>query len=117
MRSTDWPVQRREVTQGRGSCLGATYEKSKARLGRLTSTCENLITTINLVIARLRLTSSGGHCRLIYDSVCKEHTDSNNIGPSVIMLFGDFEGGEFKYRHPTPIVRRMFQRDTHAYYV
>ena len=98
-----WPRQRRTHVVGdnqSGSCLGATYERSVPRLGHFTERYANVIKCINAVV-RAKLgahvdTFQWASIQVNVNIVSQMHTDSNNIGPSMMVLLGDFTGGSFE---------------------
>ena len=51
LKSLEWPLQARRVTDGFGECLGATYDPKGPRLGRATSEREELCKLINKALA------------------------------------------------------------------
>ena len=92
----NWPRNARRVVNGRGECLGATYDACGARLGQNTSAREAFCMKLNAALARSLGNSpfQWGSLQVNVDSVSKEHCDTNNTGLSVIMLFGSLLVGD-----------------------
>ena len=98
LRSMDWPKQSRTVITGKGTAVGATYEPAGPRLGYSTRKTQKLIRRVNAAILRALGDTpfEWGSLQINCDSVSSVHVDRNNVGPSMIVLFGDFTGGAFR---------------------
>ena len=51
---------------------------------------------INAEIARVKPEFRCSSLQVNVDSYCTPHTDSNNEGPPLLFLMGDFDGGAFR---------------------
>jgi hypothetical protein len=91
------PQQRRATTKGIGTCFGATYERSVARLGHFTRKCGTLVRQINAAAAA----ALGNHqfhwgsIQVNVDTFSTVHRDSNNVGLSIMVLLVKLKGGTF----------------------
>ena len=90
----DWPRNRRAVINGKGICLGATYHLDGLKVAGATrqARMEDLCREINVSLSELFPPSIGivwGSLQINADSVAQVHRDKNNVGLSLICLFGN----------------------------
>ena len=97
-----WPTQARQHVRGNdgtgpghGTCLGATYERGVARLGRLTNDMTDIVVRLNILLEKYVSNFQWTSIQVNINTVSRKHTDSNNDGPSVMFVLGDFTGGNF----------------------
>jgi len=98
LQSVQWPVNARMGFGGYGTCLGATYSKGRALIGRLTGDYEQVVRQINQAISQAlgSRVFYWGSLQINYNTVSHQHTDKNNVGYSVMFLTGDFRFGAFR---------------------
>ena len=101
--ATTFPVNRRTVTPGLGTCVGSTYDTSGPRIGGHTAKMSRLIMAINDALEKTLegIPFRWGSLQLNQNTVSRLHTDKNNIGHSVIFLMGHFAGGTFHVDNET----------------
>ena len=93
-----WPIQKRENVPGHGACLGVTFDRRGAYISPLTKSHEKLIRDINFSISTFlgHLGFRWGSLQINVNTVSKRHMDSNNLGPSCLLLLGKFDKGAFR---------------------
>ena len=93
----DWPKQLRQAVKGHGYTLGVTNTVNGPRINKLTDLQTRLTKTINDAIRRTMGSNAPpwASLQINKNTVSTVHTDSNNHGESIVMLAGDFKGGEF----------------------
>jgi hypothetical protein len=98
LEAIQWPSNARTISTGWGTCVGATYDSSGARLGKMTYQCKPLIQRMNEVLknALKGKTLYWGSFQINKNGVIRPHCDKNNQGPSVILFLGAFSGGAFR---------------------
>ena len=97
VKNDKWPEQSRNVVDGKGKCLGVTYEKSAPRVSSMSQTQIKIAALINETLWE---TMAGQDfewtsLQVNVNTISSWHQDSNNVGASCILLLGDFDGGEF----------------------
>ena len=96
LRWRPWPKQSRRHVDGLGSCLGVTYNGKQGYVGPLTRQREELVKLVNALIGKsFGSDFKWSSIQVNHNTVAVPHTDANNLGKSVVMLLGKFEGGEF----------------------
>ena len=100
LKDYDWPMQRRESvvkSKGTGAVLGLTVVENKPWV----SSDPKLVNMARLLLPLLEkhlppdFTFTG--IQVNHNTVSKSHKDRNNEGPSAILSFGEYTGGEFAY--------------------
>ena len=94
-----WPTSGRSYVSGSGACLGLVNEEAPY-IYDLGNKAHQLIASLNAVARELTAdlkspclwTSNQVHV----NTISSVHTDSNNVGLSLIMGLGSFSGGELK---------------------
>ena len=85
-----WPKQSRPTTKGLGLCLGVTNDPNGPKITKMKPHHAKLVKTINSAIGKI-LGPKGfkwGSLQINVDTTSTPHKDSNNSGPSAIILMG-----------------------------
>ena len=97
IRNEKWPAQARQHVDGRGKCLGVTFEKSSPRVSVMSAKQVKITMLLNEVLWETMACQDfeWTSLQVNVNTASGWHKDSNNVGPSCILLLGDFDGGEF----------------------
>ena len=83
-----WPTQAQQHVRGKdgagpgyGTCLGATYERGVARMGKFTNDMSDIVVRLNILIEKYVSNFKWTSIQVNIDTVSLKHTDSNNEGP------------------------------------
>ena len=92
-----WNPQSRAAVHGEGKCLGVTYERSNPRVNVMSRIQRKIVALVNETLwhTMAQQDFEWTSLQINVNSVSDWHEDSNNVGPSAIMLLGDFDGGHF----------------------
>ena len=96
----DWFSNPRAPIEGDGHCLGGTSSRGGVRIAPRTREpiCEAFVKAFNAAVSRAlggRKFWWGG-LQLNRNTVAQSHRDVGNLGLSFVVLFGRFQGGNFK---------------------
>ena len=92
-----------------GACLGVTFNGKKAFIGPHTRECEHLVRLINNLVRKYNSdpTFTGPSIQVNKNTVSKDHVDSDNLGKSVVLMLGDFQGASSCPKVPGSILMRL----------
>ena len=95
------PASARRVISGSGLCLGITCAATGSYLSPFSRQPEwaSVASLANVALREAigAYPFEASSLVINVDSVAARHTDSNNTGPSILLLLGSFEGGSFCY--------------------
>ena len=80
--------------------MGVTHEKSQARLGHLTRKQSELVRYLNQVLGKRFDGFAWASVQINVNAVSARRRDSNNTGPSIMFVLGEFNGGTFHSADP-----------------
>ena len=97
LQNITWPRSNRHNVLGHGCCLGATANTAGPYSHTLTHRHAGLVRLINKSIrtALAGRTFYWGSLQINYNALSNPHVDKNNLGTSLLSLYGDFEQGSF----------------------
>ena len=96
VRSLDWPVSSRPPVMGQGLCCGLRQKRSTPMVETLEGAGVDLIRLITSIVRRLfGVNFTFTSIQVNANTVSQDQRDKNFQDDSILIVVGEFEGGEF----------------------